>query len=329
MGARVISVDKKGYGEALKAGINAARGKYFIMGDADDSYDFSRLDAFIQKLREGNDLVMGNRFSAKEGGGIKDNAMPLLHRYLGNPAISFIARLFFKIPVSDFYCGLRGGNVDSIKSLNLKASGMEFALEMIIRSAFANLKIVQTPTTLSPDGRDRPPHLRTWSDGWRSLCFLLSFSPRWLFFYPGIALFVLGLVMCVLLDFDLLKFGRINFSFRTSVLGCLCIVSGWQFMLFGLITRKYGMNIGSLPDTKRKIDSFLKPDTMMKITAALFVCGVAMACVAFGLWAQHSFGVLTSTGATNLVIYSFTAITMSLQLFCASFFIGILQYYEQ
>src|SRR5439155_15580744 len=188
--ARVVRVPERGYGSALVHGIREARGTYVIMGDADSSYDFSRLESFVERLRDGYDIVVGNRFK----GGIGNGAMPLLHRYLGNPVLSYLGRLFFAIPVGDFHCGLRGFRRDRLLGLGLRARGMEFASEMIVRAALGGLSIAEVPTTLSPDGRSRPPHLRTWRDGWRHLRFLLMFSPRWLFLYPGIFLFIVGAV---------------------------------------------------------------------------------------------------------------------------------------
>ena len=190
-GAHVVHVASKGYGSALIGGITAARGRYVIMGDADDSYDFADLAPFLEKLREGYDLVMGNRFK----GGIKPGAMPLLHRYLGNPVLTAIGRLFFHSPCHDFHCGLRGFNRAAIVKLDLRTTGMEFASEMVVKATLNRLRIAEVPTTLAPDGRERPPHLRSWRDGWRRLRFLLMYSPRWLFLYPGLLLMALGTVV--------------------------------------------------------------------------------------------------------------------------------------
>ena len=190
-GARVVPISDKGYGNALMGGIVAARGKYVIMGDADDSYDFTNLMPFVNELRKGADLVMGNRFR----GGIAPGAMPPLHKYLGNPVLSFVGRLFFRSKIGDFHCGLRGFSRDSVMALNLQATGMEFASEMVVKATLAGQHVTEVPTTLSKDGRSRPPHLRSWRDGWRHLRFLLLFSPRWLFFLPGLALLIAGLVI--------------------------------------------------------------------------------------------------------------------------------------
>ena len=190
LGARVVHVERKGYGSALMGGIAAARGRYVIMGDADDSYDFTAIMPFVEQLRAGNHLVMGNRFK----GGIKPGAMKALHRYLGNPVLTGIGRLFFRSRCGDFHCGLRGFDRGAIVDLDLRTTGMEFASEMVVKATLQKLRISEVPTTLSPDGRSRPPHLRSWRDGWRHLRFLLLYSPRWLFFLPGIALLLCGLL---------------------------------------------------------------------------------------------------------------------------------------
>ena len=195
LGVRVINVNEKGYGNALKGGFEAAHGKYIIMADADDSYDFESLLPFLLQLREGNDLVMGNRFK----GGIQKGAMPFLHKYLGNPVLSFLGRLFFKINIGDFHCGLRGFSKEAYNKMNLKTTGMEFASEMIVKSKLNGLKITEVPTTLKPDGRTRKPHLKTWSDGWRHLRFLLLYSPNWLFLYPSVLMVCFGFVSSILL----------------------------------------------------------------------------------------------------------------------------------
>ena len=193
LGARVVDIPEKGYGAALIGGCNAALGKYVIMGDSDDSYDFLNLMPFVEKLREGYDLVMGNRFK----GGIEKGAMPPLHQYLGNPVLSTIGRILYRSDIKDFHCGLRGYNRESILGLNLHTTGMEYASEMVVQATLHKLKICEVPTTLKKDGRDRPPHLRSWSDGWRHLTFLLMHSPNWLFLYPGLILWVIGLVVSI------------------------------------------------------------------------------------------------------------------------------------
>ncbi|RYH48713.1 MAG: glycosyltransferase family 2 protein, partial [Alcaligenaceae bacterium] len=229
-GARLIAVSVRGYGAALKAGISAARGRFVVMGDADSSYDFSALSAFLTELRRGNQLVMGNRFR----GGILPGAMPPLHRYLGNPVLSFIGRLFFKSPIHDFHCGLRGFERQAILDLGLQCEGMEFASEMVVKATLGQLRITEVPTTLAPDGRDRPPHLRTWRDGWRHLRFLLLFTPRWLFLYPGIVLALLSLLQLVLANLHPGGWGRWPMGIHTQLLAAAGMVLGYQTMLFAM-----------------------------------------------------------------------------------------------
>src|SRR3954471_20586786 len=219
-GARVVHIAERGYGNALKNGIRAARGRYVIMGDSDDSYNFSNLGLFVEKLREGYHLVMGNRFQ----GGIRPGAMPSLHYYFGNPIITMLGRLFFSSPCSDFYCGLRGFEREAILALDLQASGMEFALEMVVKATNSKLRIAEVPTTLSPDGRNRPPHLRSWRDGWRSLRFYLLFSPRWLFLYPGTAIFLSGILTMGWLLLGPLTIGGISFDIHTLLYAAVAII---------------------------------------------------------------------------------------------------------
>ena len=225
-GARVINVATKGYGSAILAGIKAAYGKYLIVGDADDSYDFLNLEPFIKELRKGYDLVMGNRFKGK----ISQGAMPFLHKYLGNPVLSFLGRIFFKSSLGDFHCGLRGFNREKILELKLSTPGMEFASEMIVKSLLNQLRIKEIPTTLKKDGRSRPPHLNTWRDGWRHLRFLLLFSPKWLYFMPGLLLILFGMTTYSLLAFSSFKIGHIKFDIHTLLIGAICIIASNNFI---------------------------------------------------------------------------------------------------
>src|SRR5690606_9556550 len=246
-GARVVHVAEKGYGNALMGGIRAARGKYVIMGDADDSYDFTNLMPFVEQLRDGADLVMGNRFR----GGIKPGAMPPLHRYLGNPVLSFIGRLFFGSKVGDFHCGLRGFRRDSILRIGLQTGGMEFASEMVVKATLNGLDVREVPTTLSPDGRSRPPHLRSWRDGWRHLRFLLLYSPRWLFFIPGLVMMSIGLIAGVALTTGPVVIGALAFDVDTLVGAAAMVVIGFQAVLFALFTKVYAAEEGFLPEDRR------------------------------------------------------------------------------
>lgn len=230
LGARVIVVTERGYGAALRAGIDAAKGRFVIMGDSDESYDFSRLELFVQALRVGNDLVVGNRFR----GGIRVGAMPPLHRYLGNPVLSFLGRLFFGGPLRDFHCGLRGFRRDSMIALGLITPGMEFASEMIVKSLQAQLRISEVPTVLSKDGRDRSPHLNTWRDGWRHLRYLLLYSPRWLFLYPGLVLAVVGMLQLAFANVAPHSATRWPVGIHTQLFAAAAMVLGYQTMLFAL-----------------------------------------------------------------------------------------------
>jgi hypothetical protein len=279
LGARVIHVSRRGYGAALIGGIEEARGRYIVMGDADDSYDFSNLNSFLDRLRAGADVVMGNRFR----GGIAPGAMPWLHRHLGNPVLSFIGRLFFHIPVGDFNCGLHGFNASAVRSLGLQTTGMEFASEMIVRSALAGLQIREVPTTLAVDGRSRSPHLKTWRDGWRHLKFLLMYSPHWLFLLPGAAMVVLGFFLAVALIGGPLPIGHNSMLDLNSFIGaCFLMVAGTQLLTFGAKVRLFATRVGFLPRSARAdfLFGWLSTDRLMQIAAGLLVIGV------FGLiWA--------------------------------------------
>lgn len=270
-GARLIHVEEKGYGAALRAGIAAAEGKYIVMGDADDSYDFSNLMPFLEKLREGYDLVMGNRFA----GGIEKGAMPLLHKYLGNPVLSFIGRLFFGANVRDFHCGLRGFKKTSIDKLNLVTSGMEFASEMVVKASLKKLAIVEVPTTLNVDGRSREPHLRSWRDGWRHLRFLLLLSPRWLFLYPSFLMLLLGLSISVAVYIQKPVFGA-GLGVHSLLFGMAFVVIGVTFGGLSMASRLVGERIG-LFSGKKKAETLLASFGLEKAIifgAGLIIVGV-------------------------------------------------------
>src|SRR5271166_2289565 len=246
-GARVVNIAEKGYGNALKGGIQASRGEYVLMADSDDSYDFSHIPRFVTKLRAGSDLVMGNRFR----GGIIDKAMPPLHRYLGNPVLTGIGRLFFRSPCGDFHCGMRAFRKDSFLRMDIRSTGMEFASEMVVKATLLRMEIGEVPTTLSPDGRSRPPHLRTWRDGWRHLRFLLMYSPRWLFLYPGVGLMVAGAIMMAWLLPAPRTIGGVTFGIHTLFYASLGVVVGFHSALFYIFARLYGMREGLAPPDPR------------------------------------------------------------------------------
>ena len=321
-GARVVAVPEKGYGAALMGGIKAARGRFVIMGDADDSYDFERLDGMVETLRGGADLVMGNRFK----GGIAKGAMPFLHRYLGNPVLSFIGRLFFRVPVGDFHCGLRGFSRQSILDLGLKSPGMEFASEMVVKSSLYGLTIEETPTTLRPDGRSRPPHLKTWRDGWRHLRFLLLHSPKWLFIYPGALLFALGAAGVAALSMGSVQVTpAIELGVHSLVAACFAILIGAQMVLFGALARRYAMEEGFLPKA-RTLNGFLlgmSLEAVLRVALGVFVLGLIGAGGAVALWAQSNFGEINYPGVMRLLVVSLTAIAVSVQMAAAGFLASV------
>jgi glycosyltransferase involved in cell wall biosynthesis len=322
-GARVINVDTKGYGAALMGGIEAAHGRYIIMGDADDSYDFSALNPFVKKLREGFDLVMGSRFK----GGIAPGAMPPLHRYLGNPVLTGLGRLFFKSPIGDFHCGLRGFNAEAIRKLNLQTTGMEFASEMIVKATLHTLPITEVPTTLSPDGRSRPPHLRSWRDGWRHLRFLLIFSPRWLFLYPGLYLIAIGLSAILWLMPGLRVIGGIGFDIHTMLYAAAAVIIGMQAVFFALFSKLFAIGINLFP-----------PDDKIRLTMRLWTLErgllVGLALMLLGIlgsidvvldWSREDFGAMTPAAAMRIIIPSVTALIAGLQIILGSFFMSMLK----
>jgi glycosyltransferase involved in cell wall biosynthesis len=324
LGARVIAVADKGYGAALRGGIARARGRYIIMGDADDSYDFSALEAFVDRLRAGVDLVMGNRFK----GGIERDAMPALHRYLGNPVLSWLGRLLFRIDAGDFHCGLRGFNATSIRSLDLHTTGMEFASEMVVRSALQGLRIEEVPTTLKPDGRSRPPHLRTWRDGWRHLKFLLMHNPKWLFFIPGMTLFGVGFVFAFLLLWGPLRVvDNLSLDLDTFMAACFMMVAGVQLVTVGLISRYYAHITGFLPKTGGSdwLIRNMSTDRLALDAGIIFAGGTLFFGYALARWAHLGFGPLSDSEIPRTVTLGLSLIVIGLQLFFSAFLLGVME----
>ncbi len=317
-GARVVAVATKGYGAALAAGIEAAQGRLVIMGDADDSYDFAHLDAFVAALRAGNALVMGNRFK----GGISPGAMPWHHKYIGNPVLSFLGRLFFRTKASDFHCGLRGFDRDAIIGLNLRTSGMEFASEMLVKTTLSGLPVAEVPTTLSKDGRSRPPHLRSFRDGWRHLRFLLLFSPRWLFLYPGLALLAFGLFLGTLLIYGPVSISPTVELDEKSFLGAaMCILVGLQAVSFAIIGRRFASRYGFIPHSK-SFDGVLEALTLERlllVAVALVLIGLVALGWGFAQWVVHNFGPLPSSATMRAMILSLTTLVAGLQLAMSAF----------
>ena len=314
-GARVVPVAERGYGAALLAGIEAARGRYVVMGDADLSYDFAEAGRYLAKLREGYDLVMGNRFE----GAIEPGAMPSLHRYVGNPVLSGLGRLFFGSPVGDFHSGMRGFRRDAMTGLHLRTTGMEFASEMIVRASLAKLRIGEVPTTLRPDRRGRPPHLRTWRDGWRHLRFLLLYSPRWLFLYPGAVLALVGLVASA----ALLPTPRVH----TLVYAAMLVIIGFQTIVFAAFTKIFAINEGLLPPDRR-LDRVFRVVTLevgLVLGVVMVAAGIAGSLYALAVWEQTAFGALDASSlAMRIVIVSSSAIALGVQVILSSFFFSIL-----
>jgi glycosyltransferase involved in cell wall biosynthesis len=322
LGARVVPIRERGYGSALRGGIAAARGKFVIMGDSDDSYDFTQLSDFLNKLNEGYDLVMGNRFH----GGIEPGAMPFLHQFLGNPVLSWLGRLFFGCPVGDFQCGLRGFRKDAIDRLELQTTGMEFSTEMVVKATLFKLRIIEIPATLSPDGRDRPPHLRTWRDGWRYLRFLLLYSPRWLFLYPGTILLLLGLAVSLWLLPGPRTIGSTTFDYHTLLFGAMAILIGFQSINFAVFTKVFAITERLLPPDARlnKLFRFVTLETGLILGAVLILAGAGTWIFGLNYWRSHHFGPLDPDKTLRIVIPGLVSLTLGIEIVLSSFFVSVL-----
>jgi hypothetical protein len=321
-GARVVAVEDRGYGSALQGGIAAARGRYIVMGDADDSYDFSDLAPLLDRLRDGADLVMGNRFR----GGIAPRAMPPLHRYLGNPVLTAIGRLFFKSPARDFHCGLRGFAKSAYERMELRTTGMEFASEMVVKASLLGMRVEEVPVTLSPDGRSRPPHLRSWRDGWRHLRFLLLYSPRWLFLYPGIAMMIAGLAAGLWLLPGPRSVGGMTFDVQTLLYAGVAVILGYQAVVFAVFTKVYAISSGLLPRDER-IDRLLRHVTLeagLVAGAILLLFGLGFSVFAVSVWGQASFAGLNPAQTMRIIVPAVIALTLGVQTILSSFFLSVL-----
>jgi glycosyltransferase involved in cell wall biosynthesis len=322
-GARVVDVPIRGYGAALQAGIEGAFGRYVIMADADDSYALEDLGPFVQSLREGADLVMGNRFA----GGIAPGAMPALHRYLGNPVLSFVGRRLFNIPVHDFHCGMRGFRRDRVKELGLRTLGMEFASEMVVRAALNAYDIREVPTTLRPDGRSRPPHLRTWLDGWRHLRFLLALSPRWALYYPAIGLVGIGTIVFLWLLTGIHKIGAVSLDIHTLVAAATAIIVGVQLGGLALVSRAYCGHLGLLPASSR-IDRLLERFTLERgllVGFGAVLVGLACFVVAVVRWEATDFGALEIGQSMRIVMSGMVLIVTGMQVAAVSFMLSLVR----
>jgi hypothetical protein len=321
-GARVVEISKKGYGNALIGGIDAATGRYVIMADADDSYDFSQLDAFVDGLRAGNTMVIGHRFR----GGIQRGAMPLLHRYLGNPVLSFAGRLFFSSEIGDFHCGLRGVDRAATLKLGLRAPGMEFASEMIVKATLARWRIAEVPTVLSPDGRSRAPHLRSWRDGWRHLRFLLMMSPRWLMLYPGACLIGLGVAAEIAILHGPVIIGGVGFDIHTMLYAAGASILGVQLVLFSLLARTVGVLKALLPMSP-PLERFLRIFTVergISLGLLLGFAGLALAIYSVDSWAHTRLAALDPATMMRVAIPSVTLMLAGAEIIFASFLLGFI-----
>ena len=322
LNAKVVNAEQKGYGSALKAGIEAANGKYIIMGDADDSYDFNTLMPYVTELRNGKDLVMGNRFK----GGIEKDAMPFLHKYLGNPVLSFIGRLFFKINIGDFHCGLRGFSKSAYNQMNLKTSGMEFASEMVVKSKLNNLSIAEVPTKLHKDGRTRAPHLKTWSDGWRHLRFLMLYAPNWLFLFPGILLVLVGLIMSIVLVINPIEFENFTLDVHTLLYTSAFLLVGFQFIVFYGLTKIFAVENELLPKSSRynKLFKFINLEKGLIIGFILVCIGLLLSYKGLSTWESTDFGTLDTRTTLRTIIPAITALQLGIQTILFSFFFSVL-----
>jgi glycosyltransferase involved in cell wall biosynthesis len=336
-GACVVKIDQRGYGAALFGATLASRGKYIIMGDSDDSYDYTNLDPFVQKLRQGYDLVMGNRFA----GGIKPGAMPWKNRYIGNPILSMIGRLFFRSPAKDFHCGLRAYSREAFTRMDLHTTGMEFASEMVIKATLERMKIAEVPTTLSPDGRSRPPHLRPYRDGWRHLRFMLLYSPNWLFLFPGAALMLVGLTGTVLLEQNSIqlnhthlnhallghaRLGQARLGLDTLIYLAFMSVCGYQSVLFAVLSRIFAVQEHLYPASPgyRHIFRYINLERGLIAGSLLALAGLGAAGYAFLTWREAGFGDLNIEHIARIVIPSGMAITLGVETVLFSFFLSTL-----
>jgi len=322
LGARVVHVDRRGYGSALMGGIEAARGTYVIMGDGDDSYDFTQLLPFLSKLREGYDLVMGNRFK----GGIEPGAMPPLHRYVGNPLLTGIGRFLFRSPVGDFHCGLRGFRKDAVERMDLRTTGMEFASEMVVKATLYGSRIAEVATTLSPDGRSRPPHLRSWRDGWRHLRFLLLYSPRWLFLYPGALLMVAGVALGAWLLPGPRRIGTVTLDVHSLLYAAAAVILGFQAVSFAVFTKIFAMSEGLHPEDPylSRLFRVITLEVGLTVGLVLVLVGIVGSVLAVSDWARVAFQALDPTRTLRLVIPAAVALALGFQIILASLFLSIL-----
>ena len=316
-GARVIDVEQRGYGSALIVGIENARSRYVIMGDADGSYAWDDVQEILQELMSGADLVMGNRFLGK----IHPGAMPFINRYIGNPLLSFIGRLFYKLPVGDFHCGLRGFDREKILALDLRSPGMEFASEMVVKAGLSQLRISEVPTELRKDGRDRKPHLRPFHDGWRHLRFLFLYSPRWLFRIPGVFFSAIGLIGLVAMLLGLDEFGDVEFGPQTLIYLATAIVAGNQSVSFSYISEQILVGRGIMKPSflLRKLTSSQMLERLLIVGLSSTTVGIVGVAISFNQWQDRDFGQLVAEDVLQISVPSVTLILFGIQMFLSAF----------
>jgi glycosyltransferase involved in cell wall biosynthesis len=319
-GAKVVHISELGYGAAIKGGVSAAQGKFIIMGDGDDSYNFLEISPFFEQWKAGKDFVMGNRFQ----GGIEEGAMPFLHKHLGNPVLSFVGRLFFRNGFGDFHCGMRGFTKKAFEEMKLSTAGMEFASEMVVKATLLKLKTAEVPVKLYKDGRGRPPHLQTWTDGWRHLRFLLLFSPRWLFFYPGLVFVFLGLLFSSILIRSVLPFQNLKLDVHTLLYSSATLLIGFQLIAFYLLSqafaRREGLQIQSALDL-----SWFRLERGLLLAFCFLVLGMGLSLSALQIWESQHFGPLNPQMVLRKVIPAITSILLAFQIGTFSFFMSFLQ----
>jgi glycosyltransferase involved in cell wall biosynthesis len=321
-GARVVPVPIRGYGAALNAGIQAARGKYVLMGDADDSYEFGHIPRFLAELRKGSELVMGNRFR----GGIGPKAMPPLHRYLGNPVLSAMGRILFRAPIGDFHCGMRAFSKDAYTRLGLRTTGMEFASEMVVKASLMGQKMTEVPTTLQKDGRSRPPHLKTWRDGWRHFRFLLMYSPRWLFLFPGLLLMVVGLGLMVWLLPAERPLGHVNLGVDTLAYAAAGVLLGFQLVFFAIAAKVFAITEGLLPDDESfdRWFQYITLETGLIAGVLLVLAGLGIAASSVLTWSHSGYGHLPPVEMMRRTLPAMLCLMLGTEVCFASFFLSLL-----
>ncbi len=324
-GARLIAVKEKGYGSALRGGIEAASAEWIIMGDADDSYDFSRIEGFVQKFREGYELVMGCRLPSG-GGTIMPGAMPWKNRWIGNPSLSLTGRIFFRCPARDFHCGLRGFTKSGYAKMDLKTTGMEFASEMVIKATLKGLRIAEVPITLHKDGRSRPPHLKPWRDGWRHLRFMLIYSPRWLFLIPGLLLAAVGSISGTLLSLGAVRYGQVHFDAGTLAVACMSVTIGIQLVAFAFFTKVFAIGEGLLPQDPKfsRVFKYFTLEKGIVLGLLILLGGFVLLGRAFWIWKQAGYGELSYGDNMRRLLPAATLVVVGIQVVFSSFFMSVL-----